>query len=651
MRFPDSFLDDIRDRLRISEVIGQRVSFDKKKTNAAKGDYWACCPFHGEKTPSFHCEDRKGRYYCFGCGASGDHFRFLTELDGLSFTEAVERLAAQAGLPMPVLDPREQEREEKRKTLFDVMELAARFFQSKLHEPVGADARAYLRDRGLSPAIQQEFGIGFAPDSRNALKQCLADNGVDAAQMEACGLVNFGEEIAVSYDKFRGRVMFPIPDSRGRIIAFGGRALAPDALAKYMNSPETELFHKSNVLYNFAKARKPAYDQGQVLAAEGYMDVIALHAAGFHNAVAPLGTALTERQTQLLWKMSNEPVLCFDGDGAGLKAAHRAVDMVLPMLRPGYSVRFAMLPEDKDPDDLIREDGPEAMQEVINAALPLADMLWNREISSGIFNTPERRAELEAKLRQVVASIRDDSVRRHYDQDIRDRLSGYFNRERAHSVPHQHAGSRGAQGYRQSGGRSANGAGGRKFTASPSLLSSNLFKKGQASVSLREAALIGGVVFHPALAVEFFEPVSALTFKNRDVQQLQTVLLDVIAGWQGEELSPPREHVAQTLAERGLGEFVTTIASQLKAAKLWQLLPDAAFEDARDGWQQAFTLHLKNMTLHNDLKAAERALAEDDSQENLDRMLLLQQELTRSEGVEALIEGFGAPSGRPAKGF
>ena len=225
MRFPDSFLDDIRDRLRISEVVGQRVTFDKKKTNAAKGDYWACCPFHGEKTPSFHCEDRKGRYYCFGCGESGDHFRFLTQLDGLNFHEAVERLAAQAGLPMPVMDRREQEREEKRKTLFDVMEMAADYFQKQLHEPGGASARAYLRDRGLSPSIQQEFGIGYAPDSRNSLKQYLAEKGIEAAQMEACGLVNHGEDIAVSYDKFRGRIMFPIPDSRGRVIAFGGRAL------------------------------------------------------------------------------------------------------------------------------------------------------------------------------------------------------------------------------------------------------------------------------------------------------------------------------------------------------------------------------------------------------------------------------------------
>ncbi len=655
MRFPDSFLDDIRDRLRISEVVGQRVTFDKKKTNAAKGDYWGNCPFHGEKTPSFHCEDRKGRYYCFGCGASGDHFRFITELDGLNFAEAVERLAAQAGLPMPIMDKREQEREEKRKTLFDVMEMAAQFFREKLHEPVGADARAYLRGRGLSPAIQQEFGIGFAPDSRNALKQYLAEQGVDAAQMEACGLVNHGEGIAVSYDKFRGRIMFPIPDSRGRTIAFGGRAMSPDALAKYMNSPETELFHKSNVLYNFAKARKPAYDKGQVIAAEGYMDVIALHAAGFHNAVAPLGTALTERQTGLLWKMSNEPILCFDGDGAGVKAAHRAIDLALPMLRPGYSVRFAMLPDGKDPDDLIKEEGPEAMQSVIAAALPLAEMLWNREISSGIYNTPERRAELEARLKQVVGMIRDDSVRRHYDQDIRDRLNAYLRGENQNGPRgNSNYGGRDYPNRNYSKGQSkgfGGQAGGKKFSASPSLLSSNLLKKGQNRVSLREAALIGGVVFHPAVGFEFFEEISVLGVQSRDLQLIQSVLLDIYASWQGDEPYPTLDIVLDEFNKRGLSEMLTSLKSQLAAAKLWQLLPEAAFEDARDGWHQAYTLHLKNQTLHSELKAAERALADDDSQENLERMLLIQQELSRNDGLEALIDGFGVSSGRPARGF
>ena len=252
MRFSDSFLDEIRDRVPISAVIGQRVAWERRKTNASRGDFWACCPFHGEKTPSFHCEDRKGRYHCFGCGVSGDHFRFLTELDGMSFPEAVERVAEMAGVPMPARDPEAEKREKERASLHDVMELATKFFEEKLQSPEGAKARAYLRERGLTPATQKTFRLGYAPESRNALKEFLAGKGVAKDQIEACGLVRHGPDIPVSYDWFRDRVMFPIPDSKGRIIAFGGRALSPDQPAKYMNSPDTELFHKGNVLYNFA---------------------------------------------------------------------------------------------------------------------------------------------------------------------------------------------------------------------------------------------------------------------------------------------------------------------------------------------------------------------------------------------------------------
>ncbi|MGI9353187.1 MAG: DNA primase [Rhizobiaceae bacterium] len=653
MRFPDSFLDDIRDRLRISEVVGQRVTFDKKKTNAAKGDFWGCCPFHGEKTPSFHCEDRKGRYYCFGCGESGDHFRFLTQLDGLNFHEAVERLAVQAGLPMPVMDRREQEREEKRKTLFDVMEMAADYFQKQLHEAGGASARAYLRDRGVSPGFQQEFAIGYAPDNRNSLKLHLAEKGVEAAQMEACGLVNYGEDIAVSYDKFRGRIMFPIPDSRGRVIAFGGRALNPEALAKYMNSPETELFHKSNVLYNFAKARKPAYDRGEVIAAEGYMDVIALHAAGFENAVAPLGTALTERQMALLWRMHSEPLLCFDGDEAGLKAAHRAIDMVLPMLEPGRSVRFALLPEGMDPDDLIRESGPGAMRQTLDTALPLSDMLWNREISSGNFDTPERRAELENRIRNVINTIRDESVRRHYGQNIRDRLVAYFDNSQSKGITQSRPADHGNR-FRDFGSRQNQGnvqVGGRRFHASPSLLASKMVKRGSGGMPLREAALIGGLIFHPALCVEYFDEVSTLVFQNPLARDLQSVVLDSFANWQGEGEYPDRDFLGEEFRKRDFETQVELVSQQLRSNNLWQLLPEAAFEDARDGWRQAYTLHIKNQALNSELKVAERALADDDSQENLERLLQIQQELSRSDGIEALIDGFGVSSGRPVKGF
>src|SRR5688572_5012650 len=401
MRFPPAFLDDIRARIPISRVVGRAVSWDKRKSNPGRGDFWACCPFHGEKTPSFHADDRKGRYHCFGCGVSGDHFKFLVDVEGLSFPDAVAELAAEAGIPLPERDADAERREAERTSLYDVMERAARFFEAALHGPDGAKARAYLRDRGVAPEVQKRFGIGYAPASRNALKEHLAGAGIAPEQMIEAGLVIAGDDIPVSYDRFRDRVMFPIADSRGRTIAFGGRALAADAQAKYLNSPETPLFHKSAVLYNGHAARATLRKGGQVIAVEGYIDVIACVAAGFEATVAPLGTALTEDQLRLLWQMADEPILAFDGDEAGLKAAFRAIDVALPLLKPGKSLKFALLPEAQDPDDVVRKEGPEAFRKLLEAAKPLVDMLWLRAGHGLDLATPERRAGLEQALRRA----------------------------------------------------------------------------------------------------------------------------------------------------------------------------------------------------------------------------------------------------------
>ncbi|WP_062212502.1 DNA primase, partial [Aureimonas sp. AU12] len=461
MRFPPSFLDEIRARVPISDVIGRRVTWDRRKTQASRGDWWACCPFHGEKSPSFHCEDAKGRYHCFGCGVSGDHFRFLTELEGMSFPEAVERMAAEAGVPMPARDAEAEKREEARATILDALRLASDFFRQTLQEADGAKARAYLRDRGLNSTVQKQFAIGYAPDSRNRLKEFLAAKGVGKAEVEAAGLVVHGEGIAVSYDRFRDRVIFPILDAREQAIAFGGRALSADVSAKYLNSPETEVFHKGQVLFNLASARRAVKAAGTLIVAEGYMDVVALHQAGFEHAVAPLGTALTDRQLDLLWRTVPEPILCFDGDAAGLKAANRAAELALPLLKPGRSLRFALLPDGKDPDDLIRDSGTEAMRGVLVQARPLADLLWMRETASGTFDTPERRAELEQRLKGLVRGIADESVRRHYGQDVDERLRAFFGP--APSRRGQGGGSYGGGGggnredWRGGGGGAANG--------------------------------------------------------------------------------------------------------------------------------------------------------------------------------------------------
>ena len=500
MRFPPSFLDEIRDRVPISTLIGTRVSFDRKKSNPPKGDFWGCCPFHGEKTPSFHCEDRKGRYHCFGCGVTGDHFKFLTELEGASFPEAVERVADMAGVPMPARDPEMEKREAQRASLYDVMELSAQFFESQLQVAAGAKARAYLRDRGLSSATQQTFRIGYAPESRNALKEFLAGKGIAKDQIEACGLVVHGEGIAVSYDRFRDRIMFPIEDLRGRIVAFGGRALSADAPAKYLNSPETELFHKGRILYNGLRARKACQPQGgepakPIIAVEGYMDVIALAQAGVEQAVAPLGTALTEDQLELLWRISPEPILCFDGDGAGVRAAHRAADLALPTLQPGKSLRFAMLPEGQDPDDLVKAEGPSAFYSVLRDAKPLVDMVWTRETASGVYDTPERRAELEARLREITSRIANEDIRRHYSQEMRDRAQAFFGQRRQNNGGNTfNRGKDKARSPQQGRGGAAFGG---RLSFSDSLTRSNMVKGRNAP--LRETAIVLMLLNHHRL--------------------------------------------------------------------------------------------------------------------------------------------------------
>ncbi|MFZ1813630.1 MAG: DNA primase [Rhizobiaceae bacterium] len=650
MRFPNSFLDEIRERLPISEVVGTRVSWDKKKSNPARGDYWACCPFHGEKTPSFHCENRKGRYHCFGCGVTGDHFRFLVELEGMPFPEVVERLAAQAGLPMPVMDRREQEREEKRATLYDVMEACVRFYEDQLQSAAGAKARAYLRERGLSAQTQKTFRIGYSPDSRNALKEHLAAAGFSREQMETTGMLVAGDDIPVSYDRFRDRIMFPIPDSRERTIAFGGRALRADIPAKYLNSPETDLFHKSNVLFNFARARKAVQTSARVVAAEGYMDVIAMHAAGFDYAVAPLGTALTENQLELLWRLHGEPVMCFDGDQAGQKAAWRAIDLALPGLRPGRSVTFAILPQGKDPDDLLKEEGPGALQQVLDAAVPLADMIWNRETASGDFSTPERKAALEARMREVTAQIRDENVRRHYQQDMAQRLAGMFGQTSSPRRGQERNGPSGRQsGY---GGAQKQSA---RFTASPSLLNSSLVKRSSARMPLREAVLVASVVSHPAILAGHFEDFAILTLSNPHARAVQSAILDILAQWEAEGSDDYGEKLAEAMRSEllrlGQGETLETMEQQLRQNRIWQALPGAGFEDAGDGWKQAFTLHQRANMLTRELKAAEAAFAKEDNEENFARLVDIRNELAQSDTIEALIEGFGLASGRPTRGF
>ncbi|TCD10955.1 DNA primase [Oricola cellulosilytica] len=641
MRFPQSFLDEIRDRVPISDVIGKRVPWDKRKTNAQRGDYWACCPFHGEKTPSFHCEDKKGRYYCFGCGVSGDHFRFLTELEGTPFPEAVRQIADLAGVPMPERDPEAERREQARSTLSDVMEMAVAYFEAQLQASAGAKARAYLRDRGLSGTTQKKFRLGYAPDSRNGLKEHLASRGAAKDQIEACGLVVFRDDIPVSYDRFRDRIMFPIEDARGRTIAFGGRALSPDVPAKYLNSPETELFHKGNVLYNYRRAREVAREAGTIVAVEGYMDVIALDQAGIANAVAPLGTALTENQLEMLWRLTPEPVLCFDGDKAGVRAAWRSLDLALPGLKPGRSVRYALLPDGKDPDDLVRQGGSHAFTAILAGAKPLADMLWSRETSGKVFDTPERRAELERLLRDAAGTIRDESVRRHYGQAIRERIAAHF----GPVSQSRHGGKGGRDAYGPRKGRA--GMAGGRLAISESLTRSRLLSAAVDNMPLREAALVSAVLCHPDLLAEHFDDFTGLDLGHGGLERLRGAILDVCA------TSRPRtrEALLEHPALAGQMQTIATLDALIRRARLWTATGEAAFEDAREGFRQALHLHRRARSLKRELRAAEAACASDGDELDYNRLADIQKEIDTANSLEALVDGFGVSSGRPMRSF
>ncbi len=657
MRFSNDFLDEIRDRVPISAVVGRRVAWDRKKTNVSRGDYWACCPFHGEKSPSFHCEDRKGRYHCFGCGVSGDHFRFLTDLEGLSFPEAVQQIADMAGIAMPKADPQAERREKERTTLQDVMEMATQFFQDQLQTASGARARAYLRERGLSGRTIETFRLGYAPESRNALKEYLAGKGVPKEQIEACGLVRHGPDIPVSYDYFRDRIMFPILSSRDKVIAFGGRAMAPDAMAKYMNSPETELFHKGNVLFNFSRARRAlqgADGADTLIVVEGYMDVIALYQAGIENVVAPLGTALTESQLDLMWKMTPVPVLCFDGDGAGQRAAFRGVDLALPHLKPGRSVRFAMLPDGKDPDDLVKQDGRTPFDKVLSEARPLAEMLWIRELGAGQFDTPEKRAELEARMKQVVAVIADENVRRHYQQDVRDRLNAFFQPASANRADRRggfDGGNRGGRG----GDKGKQGRPGTGFSATSAGVSDRLARSGlvkghQDQPALRESVLALTIVNHPQLLQDEYDEIASIDYENRELQKLWSSLLTIAAG-AGAQLT--RETLIARLEEQGHGGLIKSLDQQIRNARLWTATEIAAPEDAGEGYRQALSLHKRTKALRRQRIELEREVAEATEAEDggrIDQVIgalhQVQLEITRMENQEAIIDGFGVMSGR-----
>ena len=414
MSLPNGFLDELRSRICLSDVVGRKVQWDLRKSNQARGDMWAPCPFHQEKTASFHVDDNKGFYYCFGCQAKGDAIGFIKETENVNFIEAVEILASEVGLQMPEFDPKSKEKADRNKILLEIMEQSVNFFRLTLNSKQGKHALEYLKKRGLYADAIERFEIGFAPADQTILTQKLIDKGYDLDAIIETGMSAKSDEGNRIYDRFRGRIMFPIRDSRGRCIAFGGRSLDPAARAKYLNSPETSLFDKGSNLYNLVSARSAVGRGEPLIVTEGYMDVIALDSGNFNGAIAPLGTAITEKQLQLMWRISPEPIIALDGDKAGLRAAYRLIDLSLPLLKTGKALRFSIMPEGKDPDDLIRNEGASLFKNLIDEAVPMVDLIWRRETEGKSFDSPERRAGLDKSLSDVIALINEKNLKNHY---------------------------------------------------------------------------------------------------------------------------------------------------------------------------------------------------------------------------------------------
>lgn len=518
MAFQQSFLDEIRARVPLTQLVGRRVQLKQR----GRDDWWGLSPFANEKTPSFHVRDDKGFYHCFATGEHGDHFSWLMQVEGLSFPEAVETLAGLAGMEVPKSSPEERRREEKRKDLTEVVGFAAGWYARQLEGPAGRDAREYLSGRGLDAGTVHAFELGFAPDDREGLAAAAKEQGIEMPQLLEAGLYRKPDDGRSPYPLFRNRIMFPILDRRGRPIAFGGRFMG-DAKAigvgKYINSPDTPLFDKSRTLYNLSKAREPARQGDPLLVVEGYMDVIALAKAGFPAAVAPLGTAVTEHQIAELWRHSDEPILCLDGDVAGQKAAIRAGERALPGLQPGKSLSFAFMPEGEDPDSLVNgAGGVKEMNDLIANAQPLSDFLFETETVGRQLNTPERRARLEADLAQLTGGIQDDLVRREYQQSFKDKLwqlkrkhsQSRLKQTRKQAIREFRAARKGGVG--SLGPRAEQPFGRRLMDTAANRL-----------VRRRQEIVLATLVNHPTLLEEFDEALDAIAF-DPDLDKLRSEL-------------------------------------------------------------------------------------------------------------------------------
>ncbi|WP_273145995.1 DNA primase [Oceanicaulis alexandrii] len=577
MAIPDGFKDEIKTRIRPSELIGRTVPLKRQGR-----EFVGLSPFKKERTPSFFVNDEKGFYHCFASQEHGDIFTWLQKTQGLSFMEAIEALAQEAGLEVPRMEQRDPQQEQHRKTLLDWIALAQEYFTRSLYAPEGEEARLYLERRGLSRSDMERFGLGFAPDNRRGLTRALIQKGASAQDLSDAGLSILPDDGGEPYDRFRGRVMFPIKDARDRLVAFGGRAMSKDVRAKYLNSPETELFHKGSLLYRYPEARAFAHDPKVkakgLIVAEGYMDVIAFARAGLGQAVAPLGTALTENQLRLLWRAGPEPVVCLDGDAAGTRAAALAAERALELLEPGRTLRFVFLPDGQDPDDLLRERGAQALKDAIDDAKPLIDVLWRREVELEPLDDPDRRAGFRKRIKALVAKINDPDIKAEYRAEFDVRIDAQFGR-----TPQA-----GFRPDRNRGGYTGRGAGRRFMPLQPPTAELVAQRKHKSpSAPLRQLLL--AVIEHPEIAEAEAETLLQISFGTLD--SLRDAILD--ACFSGESL--PVGGLRDALSRRGFGPQLTRLAVD-KAPMRASLGESEADADSRlEAWRRLSASYMERV--------------------------------------------------------
>ncbi len=577
MRFDERLLDEIKSRLRPSEVIGKSVKLKRQ------GREWAgLSPFSREKTPSFFVNDDKGFYHDFSSGKHGDIFSFLQETERLTFPEAVERLAALAGVALPSPDPKEAEAEVRRRGLEDWLELAAKYFEASLRRPPAADARAYLAKRGLPESEWSRFRLGFAPADRVSLRDALVQRGARPADLVEAGLLIAPEGGGQPYDRFRNRIIFPITDARGRLISLGGRALDPEDRAKYLNGPESPLFHKGSHLYGLHEAKRllAAGEGTGLVVVEGYMDVIACQRAGI-AAVAPLGTALTEDQIRLLWRQSSEPVLCFDGDSAGLKAAYRALDRVLPLLEPGRTFRFCLLSGGQDPDDLLRDKGALALKSALSQTRPLVEVLFLRERDAEPLDTPERKAGLKGRLRKAAQAVRDRDLAEQFAADLTARFEALFPRE----APFARSGPRTGATWRR----------GQPPPPGPASAELRVASQRGPALALVPAALAQAALDDPARLEPHLEALERHGFGDPALEGLAKEIIRVRLTADALDTGGLQQHLTRS----GFGVLLREITQAALKSGAPFLAPETTLADARARWSQAFDLLTRLAALEN----------------------------------------------------